>query len=92
MSVRIGPGFSIVIRKDALDRAGVAPSGVIGSIGDLVAEDDDLLVLGPLFDPQAAIGRLQDSGLEYFQDFFDIPHSGGPVAEWCQIDLRLRSD
>ena len=54
-------------------------------------QDDQLIVPGPLYDTQLAIEALNAMGLEYFEDYFDVPHSGGPVAEWCQIEFRMRS-
>jgi hypothetical protein len=91
MSVAIGAGYSVVIRKSALREHRIRQGELIGKVGDLVSEDESLVVLGPLFETQEAIETLSKIGLEYFEDFFDIPHNGGPVAEWCQIELRVRT-
>lgn len=91
MTVSIGVAHSIVLRKAALLRLGRSAKDVIGVVGDLVSEDADLLVLGPLFELDPATKKLEEMGFEYFEDFFDLTNSGGVVAEWCEIDLRLRT-
>jgi len=76
LTVHIGPAYSVVVRKDALLAAGFRPESVIGLVGDLVSQDSELLVLGPLFETERAIHLLTEMGLEYFEGFFDIPNSG----------------
>jgi hypothetical protein len=90
MPVRLGPGYSIIVRKDSMARIGVTNQMIVGTVADLVSEDDALLVLGPLYEPGDAGNKLRGLGLEYFEDYFDLPHSGGPVPEWCEIELRMR--
>lgn len=91
MTVSIGAAHSIVLRKAALVRLGRPAEDIVGVVGDLVSEDADLLVLGPLFEPAPATKKLEEMGFEHFEDFFDLTNSGGVVAEWCQIELRLRT-
>ncbi len=90
MTVHLGASASVVLRKSALSRVGAGREQVIGPAGGLVSEDDDLIVLGPHFDPDSADKVLEALGLVWYEDFFGITHEGGQAPEWCQTLLALR--
>jgi hypothetical protein len=87
MSVEIGPGYSVVLRKDSLARLG--DLSLLG-LGGVHSEDDMLLVLGPFFETKDVTRRLEEMGLVYFEDYFDLAHSGGQVPDWCKVTLSYR--
>lgn len=84
MSVEIGPAYSVILRKTSLSKLGNVR--LLG-LGDVRSEDDDLLVLGPFFETKEVSQRLEELGLVYFDDYFDLAHSGGQVPDWCKITL-----
>jgi len=84
VSVELGPGYSVVIRKASLSKLGNIR--LLG-LGDVRSEDDKLMVLGPFFETADVTKRLDELGLAYFEDYFDLAHSGGEVPEWCRISL-----
>jgi hypothetical protein len=86
MSVRIGPAMSIIVKRSSLKRTNLD----ITMLGEIYSSDVHMLVLGPLFDTQMASNELNKHGLTYFDDYFDLPHEGGPVPEWCQIVLEFK--
>jgi len=92
MPVTLGAGISVVVRKSSLSRVGKDREAIARDVGDIVSEDHDLLVVGPCFEAETPSGRLKALGLEYYDDFFDLPNTGGEVPEWCQIWLSLRHD
>lgn len=92
MSVEIGGGFSIVIRVSSLARIGLEIKHNDPLWGTIVSFDEHLLVLGPLFEAQTLEAELAKRGLEYWDDYFDLPNTGGPVPDWCQIVLRIKTD
>lgn len=53
-------------------------------------ENESLVSFGPHFGGEAAsefIKRLEELGLVYFNDFFDIP--GLDLPEWCQLYVTM---
>ena len=89
MSVQIGPGYSLVIRKQSIDN--ISEFREL-NLGEIRSEDDMLLVLGPFFETESVSSRLNELGLSYFNDYFDLAHSGGEVPEWCKITLSYNTD
>ena len=89
--VSIGPGMSLVILRDALARESIDVER-IRTVGDLVSQDESLIVIGPFFSvgPEK-ISEIEGLGLVYFIDFFEIASSGGNVPDWCAISLRKAS-
>lgn len=91
MAVELGPGFSIVVKRSALARVGVDVSADPTTYGGVVSSDDHLIVLGPFYENQESCARLAALGLEFYDDYFDLPNTGGTVPDWCRIKLELRS-
>lgn len=86
MPVNLAPALSIVIKRSSIERAQLE----IVSIGDVASSDEHLVVVGPFFETETPSAKLDSAGLEYFEDYFDIPNSGGPVPDWCKITLSIR--
>lgn len=69
--------FGLIVRKRALAEKGVSSvdlSKLIEDV-DVLAEDDLLISLGPLFGSEALseiMKRLSDKGLAYVDDFFEM--------------------
>jgi hypothetical protein len=84
MTVTLSPAMSVVVKRSALERAGIAPE----TIADVASSDAALVVLGPLFDSHDVTTRLAALGLAFHDDYFDIAHSGGTVPEWCTTKLE----
>jgi hypothetical protein len=84
-------GFSFVVRRRALRQSGRNEQELLALMEvPLFAEDAELWVLGPCFETESLSERLTSLGLTYFEDYFDIPHSGGPVPDWCEISLEVK--
>ena len=86
MAVQLAPAMSVIVKRSALVRAAID----VSSFASVHSHDEHLVVLGPLFDSAAVTTRLDEHGLEYFEDYFDVPHSGGTVPDWCSIILEYR--
>ncbi len=87
MSVALSPAMSVVLKKGSLVRRGnVRPIG----LGDVFSEDEKLLVLGPFYETAIVTRRLEELGLKYIDDYFELPHSGGDVPDWCEISLSYK--
>jgi len=82
--------MSVVVRRESLRRASISVESNPRDFGDVFASDDHLVVLGPLFDADVVMQQLHRHGLEYFEDYFDLADSGGPVPTWCQVLVELR--
>jgi hypothetical protein len=81
--------MSIILKKSSLARLGnVRPI----ALSEVFSEDEKLLVLGPFFETETVSGRLEELGLKYIDDYFDLPHTGGDVPEWCQISLSYKKE
>jgi hypothetical protein len=69
---------SLIIRKDAYERAGLARHAIderLGLTDDEFRVEGGLVVIGPIVadgDLQAVIADLESAGLVYFEDFFDL--------------------
>lgn len=83
MTVRLSPACSVVVRA-------LAAARIPRDFGDVFDRDDDLVVFGPFFDTVGKISELERLGLVFTEDFFDLPHSGGTVPDWCAITLTLQ--
>ncbi|MCP4503936.1 MAG: hypothetical protein GY822_28765 [Deltaproteobacteria bacterium] len=87
MTVKLGPGVSIVFRKKGLESASVALDQ-LKALGGMVGEDQGIVVLGPFFALDEELTAVLESlGLKYYGDFFELADSGGPIAEWCGFSL-----
>lgn len=79
---------SLVIRRRSFERFGVTRSAIDERLGLTDQEfrvEGDLIVIGPILDDSALqllIGDLENAGLVYFEDFFDL---SGNWPEWLVL-------
>jgi hypothetical protein len=79
---------SLIIRRRAYERAGITRASIDDRLGLTDQEfrvEGDLVVIGPILDTSAMpdlIGDLEQSGLVYFEDFFDL---SGNWPEWLVL-------
>jgi hypothetical protein len=79
---------SLVIRRQAFERAGLTRSQLderLGLTDEEFRVEGDLICIGPIHDEQAlldVIAELEELGLAYFDDFFDL---SGNWPEWLTL-------
>lgn len=79
---------SLLLRKAAFERAGLTRAAVdewLTLTDEEFRVEGDLIVLGPIYDLdalQALVSALEDRGLEYFDDFFEL---SGNWPEWVSL-------
>ena len=84
-------GPTLVIRRDAFERAGLSRDTldrILSLTDDEFRVEGALIALGPLPAPDDVpdvIELLEDSGLVYFDDFMEIP---GGFPEWITLYVR----
>ena len=82
---------SLLIRREAFERAGITRAAVDERLGLTDQEfrvEGDLIVIGPILDEEALqrlTDDLQAAGLVYFDDFFDL---SGNWPEWLSLFAR----
>jgi hypothetical protein len=86
-AVRISEHFGIVVRMGSLHDRGVSRDQLLEQMecDHPLDEDDNLMSFGPHFGGEAAqefIRRLQELGMEYGDDFFEIEQL---LPEWCEL-------
>lgn len=91
MTVSLSPAWSIIVRRSSVQGRDALARIESGSLGDIFSQDESLIVLGPLFEPATTMDELTSLGMSYPDDYFDLPHSGGTVPDWCRITLSLSS-
>ncbi len=98
MTVRVCFEFGIAIRKSALPMRALSREAVLHSLEtlELYSEDDQLMIFGPSFGPEACdelVRRLTKLGLQYFDDFFDLRLDHPPWLEFIaqQPSLSVNS-
>ena len=86
---------SLLIRRRAFERAGITRAAIDERLGLTDQEfrvEEDLIVIGPILDEdalQGVIDDLEQAGLVYFTDFFDL---SGNWPDWLVLYAReLRS-
>jgi hypothetical protein len=92
MALELAPGHAVVlIRQSAFERSGITRSAIderYNLTADEFRVEEGLVVLGPLPSddtlPQL-IDDLEQSGLVYFDDFFDLT---GNWPEWLVLYAR----
>ena len=78
----------LFIRRDAYERAGLVRASLDASLGlteDEFRVDGNLVVIGPLIEPAAVpdlIAALEQAGLTYFDDFFEV---SGNLPGWLTL-------
>lgn len=84
---------SLLIRKSAFERAGLARATFDERLGLAEGEfqmEDELICVGPIpvgEDLQQVIHELENAGLTYFEDFFEL---SGNWPEWLSIFAMSR--
>ena len=84
---------SLIIRRVAFERTGITRAAIDDRLGLTDQEfrvEGDLIVIGPILDDDAIhgmIGDLEDAGLVYFEDFFDL---SGNWPEWLVLFAKDR--
>lgn len=84
---------SILIRRDAFERANLARSAVdqrYNLTDEEFQVEEDLVVIGPLPSDDMISQLIEDlerSGLTYFDDFFDL---SGNWPSWLSVYARAR--
>lgn len=77
---------SLIIRRDAYERTGLTRQQVderLGLTDEEFRVEGDVVVLGPVFeDLGPLIEELEQVGLVYFEDFFELP---GGWPGWVQL-------
>jgi hypothetical protein len=79
---------SLIIRRRSFERVGITRSAIDERLGLTDQEfrvEGELIVIGPILDDSALhalIGDLENAGLVYFEDFFDL---SGNWPEWLVL-------
>ncbi len=79
---------SLLIHKPAFERVGLVRSAFdewLNLTADEFRVEGELIVVGPVYDTdalQALISALEDKGLVYYDDFFEL---SGNWPEWVQL-------
>jgi len=79
---------SLIIRRAAFERTGITRASIDQALGLTDQEfrvEGDLIVAGPVHDDDALhelIADLENAGLVYFEDFFDL---SGNWPEWLVV-------
>jgi hypothetical protein len=69
---------TILMRKDAFERAQLTRASIdewLNLTADEFAVEGNLIAIGPIYDDdglQALVGALEERGLVYFDDFFEM--------------------
>jgi len=91
MTIRVSTGApTLFIRRAAYESSGLTRAAIdhrLGLTDDEFVVDGDLIALGPIYGVDGAalsdfIAELEESGLVYFDDFFELP---GNWPDWLQI-------
>jgi hypothetical protein len=89
MALSIAQGVpTLIFRRQAYERANLSRAALDARLGLTESEfrvDGDLVALGPIYDTEAMgalVTELEESGLVYFDDFFEL--SGG-WPEWLAL-------
>lgn len=92
MTVAIASASSIIVRTAAIETHQAWPLVESGGVGEVFARDEELLVLGPLFDTEVFGDVLAGMGLLRGGEYFAYDDAGGPVPDWCRISLTAREE
>jgi hypothetical protein len=92
MALELAHGYAVVlIRQSAFERSGITRSAIderYNLTADEFRVEEGLVVLGPLPSDDILpklIGDLEQSGLVYFDDFFEL---SGNWPEWLTLYAR----
>lgn len=79
---------TLLLRKEAFERALLTRAAIdqwLTLTDEEFRVEGELIVVGPVFDVealQALVSALEDKGLEYYDDFFEL---SGNWPEWMQV-------
>ncbi len=86
---------TLLMRRSAYERAGLVRARLderLGLTPDEFRVEDDLVVMGPVFDGEAlasVLEELERLGLSYYDDFFEL---SGNWPEWLSVLAASRGD
>lgn len=84
---------TLLIRKEAFERAELTRAALdqwLSLTPEEFRVEGSLIAVGPIYDAdalQALIPALEDKGLEYFDDFFELP---GNWPDWLSLHAMAR--
>lgn len=84
---------ALVIRKDAFERSGITRAAIderLGLTADEFRVEGELVCVGPIPEDDAMqdlIADLEEAGLTYFEDFFELT---GNWPEWLTVHVMAR--
>lgn len=84
---------ALVIRKDAFERSGITRAAIderLGLTDDEFRVEGELVCVGPIPEDDAMqdlIADLEEAGLTYFEDFFELT---GNWPEWLTVHVMAR--
>lgn len=84
---------ALVIRKDAFERTGITRAAIderLGLTDDEFRVEGELVCVGPIPEDDAMqdlIADLEEAGLTYFEDFFELT---GNWPEWLTVHVMAR--
>lgn len=84
----VASASSLLLRKEAFERAGLTRAAFdqwLTLTDEEFRVEGELIVIGPVYDLdalQALVSALEDRGLEYFDDFFEL---SGNWPEWMAL-------
>jgi hypothetical protein len=79
---------TLLLRKEAFERANLTRAALdqwLNLTPEEFRVEGTLIAVGPIYDAdalQALVNALEDQGLEYFDDFFELP---GNWPEWLSL-------
>ena len=89
MPLDVAPGSpTLLVRRDAFERVGLTRAQLddrLNLTADEFRVEGQLIAVGPLVGETAVadlVGELEGLGLEYYDDFFELP---GNWPEWLRI-------
>ncbi len=84
---------ALVIRKDAFEQSGITRAAIderLGLTADEFRVEGELVCVGPIPEDDAMqdlIADLEEAGLTYFEDFFELT---GNWPEWLTVHVMAR--
>ena len=84
---------TLVLRRGAFERSGITRAAIderLGLTADEFRVEGELVAIGPILEDTALqdlVAELEDAGLVYFEDFFELT---GNWPEWLQLYAMAR--
>lgn len=86
---------TLVLLRGAFERSGITRAAIderLGLTADEFRVEGELVAIGPILEDTALqdlISELEDAGLVYFEDFFELT---GNWPEWLQLFAMARRE